>query len=260
LNTFAGDFESAAAEVARLIEHSVEGAVEGERKVAVAFSGGLDSSVIAVSAAKHTNVVVCTAFAKNSGDAAKAKEAAGAMGLPSISCELTEENVGSALAAIDLAFKPTLMDRSLWCLFRVVSGCARRSGVRVMLLGQLADEMFGGYAKYAEALKLKGVGAVESMMGSDLREYVSRGRVRDVAACGGLVEPRFPFEAKDLREFAASLPVSFKIQNGERKAVLRRAAVIIGVPERVASTPKKAAQYSSGVQKLLTSSRSASEK
>ena len=124
-----------------------------------------------------------------------------------------------------------------------------------MLLGQLADEMFGGYAKYAEALKLKGEGAAESMMDRDLAEYSSRGRIRDVVACGGLVEPRFPFEAKELREFAASLPLSFKIRDGERKAVLRRAAIVLGVPEMVAGAPKKAAQYSSGVQKLVASSR-----
>ena len=255
-----GDFESAAREVARLIERSVKGAVEGESKVAIAFSGGLDSSVIAASASKHTHVVVCTAYAKKSSDAARAKEAAGDMGLPYISYELMEEDLGQALAAMELPFVPTLMDRSLWCLYRVVSGCARRSGTRVMLLGQLADEMFGGYAKYAEALRLKGADAAESMMGSDLREYESRGRVRDVAACRGLVEPRFPFEAEELREFAASLPVSFKIRDGERKAVLRRAAAILGVPERVAGAPKKAAQYSSGVQKLLTSSHFGSQK
>ena len=229
--------------------------MEGERRVAVAFSGGLDSSVIARSAADHTGVVLCTAHARRSGDAMRAREAAGALGLPIVSCELMEENVGATLQAMDLPFAPTLMDRSLWCLYRVVSGSARKTGAKVMLLGQLADEMFGGYAKYAEALKLKGGGAAEAMMEGDINEYSSRGRVRDVAACGSLVEPRFPFEGRELREFAAALPLSFKIRGGERKVVLRRAAVILGVPESVASAPKKAAQYSSGVQKLVATSR-----
>ena len=228
--------------------------MEGERKVAVAFSGGLDSSVIARSAAKHTGVVTCTACAIDSGDATRAKEAAMAMGLPIISSELTNDNVGAALSAIDLPITPTLMDRSLWCLYRVVSETAHGAGARVMLLGQLADEMFGGYLKYAEALNQEGRGAAESMMAADLKEYSSRGKVRDVAACGGLVEPRFPFESEELRGLAVSLPVSFKIRDGERKAVLRRAAVILGVPEMVAFAPKKAAQYSSGVQKLVAGS------
>jgi asparagine synthase (glutamine-hydrolysing) len=228
--------------------------VEGQGKVAVAFSGGLDSSVIAKSAANHTDVVACTAYAGHSGDLTRAREAAEALELPLVTCELTVDDARATLSALRLPFTPSLMDRSLWCLYAVVSRTARTCGAKVMLLGQLADELFGGYAKYDEALKLRGGEAAESMMGTDLREYASRGRVRDVAACGGLVEPRFPFEAKELGEFATSLPITFKIRDGERKAVLRRAALVLGVPEKVAYAPKKAAQYSSGVQKLVSSS------
>ena len=229
--------------------------MEGQKRVAVAFSGGLDSSVIAKSAADYTDVIVCTAYARHSWDVIRAKEAAEAMGLPLVTSELTKDDVEAALSTLDLPFQPSLMDKSLWCLYRVVSRTAQRSGAKIMLLGQLADELFGGYAKYAEALKLRGGEAAESMMSTDLREYASRGRVRDVAACGGLVEPRFPFEDRELGEFVASLPIEFKIRDGERKAVLRRAALALGVPEKVASAPKKAAQYSSGVQKLVANSR-----
>ena len=223
--------------------------------VAVAFSGGLDSSVIARSATNHTDVVVCTAYARHSGDITRAREAAEAMGLPLLTLELTREDVAATLPALDLPFAPSLMDRSLWCLYKAVSRTARGSGAKVMLLGQLADELFGGYAKYAEAMRLRGEKVAESMMARDFKEYASRGRIRDLAACGGLVEPRLPFESRELVEFVASLPIGFKIRNGERKAALKRAALILGVPERVANAPKKAAQYGSGVQKLVASSR-----
>ena len=228
--------------------------MEGQRKVAVAFSGGLDSSIIARSAADYTDVVACTAFASHSGDDRRAQEAAEAMGIPMVTSELTKEAVTVALSALNLPFPPSLMDRSLWCLYAAVSRTAHNAGARVMLLGQLADELFGGYAKYGEALKLHGGKAAEAMMNNDIRDYATRGRVRDVGACGGLVEPRFPFESRELGEFAASLPITFKIRDGERKAVLRRAALILGVPEKVANAPKKAAQYSSGVQKLVAGS------
>ncbi len=236
------------------MERAVEGAVGGEPKVAVAFSGGLDSSVLAKCASRHARVVACAAFASGSGDESRVPKAAEALRLELKVTELTKESVARELGTIELPFEPTLMDRGLWCLYSALSKTARGEGARVMLLGQLADELFGGYAKYAEALQRKGEDAARAMMEADYRAYAGRGRLRDVGACAGRVEPRFPFEAGPVVELASAMPVSFKILGGVRKAVLRRAAVILGVPESVADAAKRAAQYSSGVQKLVAGS------
>jgi asparagine synthase (glutamine-hydrolysing) len=221
----------------------------------VAFSGGLDSSTVAQCAKRHADVLACAAFAKNSVDARRVKESADALDIPLVATELTKENVGDALLDLDLPFAPTLMDRGLWCLYRIVSRKAHDSGARVLLLGQLADELFGGYAKYEEAVKRDGEEAARSKMEVEVREYANRGRIRDVAACSRWVEPRFPFESQEIVRLALSLPLSYKIRGGVRKAVLRRAARILGVPETQAGAAKKAAQYSSGVQKLVLGSR-----
>ncbi len=240
--------------MAELIDQSVAAAVAGETRVAVSFSGGLDSSVIAKCAAGRAEVVAVAGFSDGSGDEARAKDAATALGVDLVAARLTAENVADALREIDLPFEPTLMDKGLWCLYSIVSRSARDAGAKVMLLGQLADELFGGYAKYADALKARGSGAAASMMSLDVQEYAARGRIRDVRACR-LVQPRFPFEAKALVDFASGLPVSYKIRDGVRKAVLREAAIALGVPEAQAEAGKKAAQYSSGVQKLVVGSR-----
>lgn len=237
-----------------MLTASVGAAVAGEKRVAVAFSGGVDSSMVAKCAAERTEVVACTAYSDGARDQVRAREAASALGIELVATELRADNVAEALRQVDLPFSPTLMDRSLWCLYAVVAESASRAGARVVLLGQLADELFGGYAKYAEVLKAKGGDAASSAMKADVQEYARRGRVRDVAACGRWVEPRFPFESKELVEFAMGLPVEFKIRDGERKAVLRRAAAVLEVPEAQAEAEKKAAQYSSGVQKLVASS------
>jgi asparagine synthase (glutamine-hydrolysing) len=244
----------AALEVARRVELSVAEAVDGESRVAVAFSGGLDSSLVVKCAMKRADVVACSAFANGAADAHRAPAAAAALGVGLVTTELTARSIEVALGELDLPFIPTLMDRSLWCLYKVVSERAHDLGARVLLLGQLADELFGGYAKYAEVLEVEGEEAVRSMMNADVRGFATRGRIRDIRACAPWAEARFPFELQGLVELASMLPISFKIRGGVRKAVLRRAASVLGVPEELAGASKKAAQYSSGVQKLVVGS------
>ncbi|MDE1857872.1 MAG: asparagine synthase [Thaumarchaeota archaeon] len=230
-------------------------AVAGENMVAVAFSGGVDSSVLAVCAKRSARVVAYTDYSDASGDGAKAKSAAASMGVEIVTTKVTERAVARELARLDLPFEPTIMDKSLWCLYSLAAQSAAAAGARVMLLGQLADELFGGYAKYSRALGAGGQAEAKAMMDADIGGYDGRGRVRDVGACSRWVQPMFPFGDPEVKEFAATLPLSFKITSSTRKAVLRRAAVILGVPEEIAASAKKAAQYSSGMQKLVAGSR-----
>jgi asparagine synthase (glutamine-hydrolysing) len=229
--------------------------IERRSRVAVAFSGGLDSSIIAWCAKGRTGVVACTAFAEGSYDSRTAGRGAADLGIKLVATKLTRETVVSELREMELPFQASLMDRSLWCLYSVVSRKAAETGAEVILLGQLADELFGGYAKYQGALSASGEEATVSMMERDLKEYEARGRTRDVNACSKWLEPRFPFAEKEVVDLGRSIPISFKIRGGVRKAVLREAAAFLGVPAEPVSAAKKAAQYSSGIQKIVASSR-----
>ncbi len=51
------------------------------------------------------------------------------------------------------------MDKALWCIYSTTSELARRRNARMILLGQLADELFGGYMKYAVKAREEGAGA-----------------------------------------------------------------------------------------------------
>ncbi len=224
--------------------------VEGRSRVAVAFSGGLDSSIIALCAKRRTEVVACSAFAEGALDSRCASRGAAILGIELMATGLTREEVAGELKEIDLPFQTSLMDRSLWCLYSIVSRSAAGGGAEVIMLGQLADELFGGYAKYQATLTDAGEEAAAAIMDQDVREYQTRGLVRDVNACSRWLEPRFPFAEEELIELGRSIPVSFKIREGVRKAVLREAAVVLGIPGELVNAPKKAAQYSSGIQRI----------
>ncbi|MDV3277755.1 MAG: asparagine synthase-related protein [Nitrososphaerales archaeon] len=248
---FDGTFEAAAGRLAGLIETSVKERVSGHKLVAVAFSGGLDSSILAVCALKHARIMACSAFAPGSADSKAASDAANAIGLELVDSALDRPTVARELNAIDLPFEPSPMDRGLWCIYSLVARSAAEAGAEFIMLGQLADELFGGYAKYERALRDDGAGLAAAMMNSDVSECGMRGFTRDEAACSRSLEPRFPFADRRVAEFGMSLPVGFKIRGGVRKAVLREAATMLGVPEEIIDRPKKAAQYSTGVMKLL---------
>ena len=63
-----------------------------------------------------------------------------------------------------------------------------------------------------------------------------------------------PFLDKEVINLALDIPGKFKIKNNEdllRKHIIRDTALDIGVPEYIALRPKKAAQYGSGINKIL---------
>ena len=64
------------------------------------------------------------------------------------------------------------------------------------------------------------------------------------------IELRLPFGSFDLAEFALGLPVELKIENKTdtlRKLVLRKVALNVGLPNLMTEKPKKAVQYSTGI-------------
>lgn len=245
-------FEEAVRGLAVLIEEAVERRVRGQGRVAVSFSGGLDSSLLAKVASRHADTVLCSAYAKGSRDEGQSEKAAGLLGLRLETVVLEERPLARAAAGAELPpGEATVMDEALWCIYSAASRLAAETGARTIMLGQLADELFGGYMKYALAAKEGGAPAAERMMREDVRGCADRGFLRDEAACSASCEVRFPYADESIASFAAGLPLGYKIREGERKAVLRAAALELGLPEELASAPKKAAQFSSGAARLL---------
>jgi asparagine synthase (glutamine-hydrolysing) len=123
-----------------------------------------------------------------------------------------------------------------------------------MLAGQGADELFGGYQRYVKEYCSKGEKVSKTMFSDVLGLYESN-LERDLKITGFFdVELRLPFGAFDLAEYALTLPLECKFEpkpDTLRKLVLRRVALNAGVPKSIADKPKKAVQYSTGINDAL---------
>jgi asparagine synthase (glutamine-hydrolysing) len=131
--------------------------------------------------------------------------------------------------------------------------CAAADGVDVLVVGQGADELFGGYAKVANAPSDPRVEA-DSVRGAT-REVVGTLPAqleRDVLALRAAgVEPLAPLLHDAVVRVALALPGHLLVTDrGERKYALRLAAREL-VPDALAFREKKAVQYGTDVHAEL---------
>ncbi len=214
---------------------------------ALAFSGGLDSSLIA---ALCDEAELYSVGMAGSHDVRQTKKAADLLGSDNKLHlhELTMEEVESALPNVMRAVEssdPLKVSIAMPLFF--ASKDARNDGVRVMLSGQGADELFAGYKRY-ESME---PGELESALRNDLDNIAANNLERDDAVTmANAVELRVPYLDKEVVELALRIAPQLKICNGVRKYILRLAAAKL-LPEELAWKEKKAAQYSSGVYSAL---------
>ncbi len=132
---------------------------------------------------------------------------------------------------------------------------AAEAGSRVMLAGQGADELFGGYQRYVNEFISKGDKAVRETMFNDVVTIHETNVERDEKLCiFNDVELQLPFGTYPIAEFAMNLPTELKFEakpDTLRKLVLRQVARNLGLPTQVADKPKKAVQYSTGISTTL---------
>ncbi len=124
------------------IKESVRKACEGKR-VGIAFSGGLDSGLIAALAKKYARSVTCyTCGTGDSFDVAAGKELAEKLDIPWVQCRISEDNIEETICEMILATKisdPFTISYDLQ-LFTV----CRQTQERIILTGQGSDEYYGG--------------------------------------------------------------------------------------------------------------------
>ena len=225
---------------------------------AVLFSGGVDSSLIAALAVRYVpEITLITIGFPGSNDVKWAPDAAQLLGVDNslilkiIDLDDVESTIPCVMEALETADPMTI---SLGVPMYIACTEAKNRNTDLLLAGQGADELFGGYHRYKEIVK-EGASALHEAIAADVARLPRRDILRDntVAEAAG-IKLAAPFLDPDVVKLALSIPAASKVSEfgGELvgKYILRRAAESV-VPAEIAWRDKKAMQYGSGVWAAL---------
>jgi asparagine synthase (glutamine-hydrolysing) len=205
----------------------------------ILFSGGLDSTLLSC---LSPDVLPITCGTEDSSDISFSRKAAGELNFVLKEILIDPQMVENALCDVMYACESrNPMDVGIALPIFFAAREASRN-THILLSGNGADELFGGYAKYIDSPHL---------MYDDIKNIAHDNLERDdmVAASQG-ISLRHPYLDLKVVRFALSLPFDF-LFHGRRKRILADVAQRVGVPSFIYERKKTAMQYGSGVFPIL---------
>lgn len=233
----------------------ISGCVEGCGRVGVAFSGGVDSSLLARLCSQHAGVTLLTVGLQSSHDLAYSAGVAGLLRLPHHTRTISDEEVGRAYRT---ARDWIPAGRSLsWyenCMaFGWLAEEAAGLGLDTLVTANGIDELFCGYDSYRRIYD-SGEAAITEMVAQKTANEMQMMRVLGEMAGRQGVRMRQPLLECAFAEFSRTVPLQDKIRGSDdytRKHAVRRAAALAGLPPGVCLKRKKALQYGTKIHSRL---------
>lgn len=226
-----------------------------ENEIGVAFSGGVDSSLI--STICHNlgyDVRLLTIGFSNSHDILFAKEVQSEMDLTHHVLKIDPKNFPGISSKIHETIKTDNLSWNENCIaFYYVSKLAKNLGLHTIVTANGIDELFCGYNAYREAFA-GGETKILEVMNTKIKNELEMMKAVNQVASQFDVNIVQPLLSENFIEFAKTIPISEKIHSSEdliRKHVIRELAKKIGVPEIACTKRKKALQYGSNIHKSL---------
>lgn len=244
----------------RLIEKSVLERCKGNDRIAIFFSGGLDSSLIASVCKKHGIRFTCYTVGFMDGNMQEPADVTQAVKVAQ-HLELTKDEF--KVKVFNLAEAEGIIKRTAAMLKHIDHENDEMNAIVNLGVGAVVVAAYSISDK--ESLFFSGLGSEELFAGYDrhkntpTNEECQRGLgimyerdlLRDHAISSGLdFQFSTPFLDKEVIGYALRIPISMKIDEKDNKKILRIAAHdLLG---EFASRPKKAAQYGSSFDKAIT--------
>lgn len=242
-------------ELTESLYDAVSESISGISKVGVAFSGGVDSSILAkLCDHMRIQVTLLTIGFPSSHDIDFSRAIASKMGMSHKVYEISYQDFQEKLRYVRQIINCSNTSHIENCIgYYYISKLAKQNDLNIVLSANGCDELFCGYDKYRKVF-CAGKTGIERLMEENLvNEFALIDEIRTVAATVG-IQIKQPFLSTGFIEFAKSIPLNQKITGSDdmiRKHILRSAAVALGVPKESAVKPKKALQYGSSIHKYF---------
>lgn len=220
-----------------------------DQRVGVLLSGGLDSALIATFVARHRpDATYFTLGDDRSSDRRAVETVAEALGLEDVRrVPLPEiEQIPGLVRRVVYAaesYNPSIASNGLATL--LLAQAVHDAGIKVVLTGEGADELFGGYHMLNPADSWR---QVRGRLINDMHFTELRRLDLCTMACG--VEARCPFLDRSVRAFSEGLDYEDLYSRHENKAVIRKMFEGL-LPPEILHRKKTSLDVGSGVRAMV---------
>ncbi|TAL53072.1 MAG: hypothetical protein EPN86_04740, partial [Nanoarchaeota archaeon] len=220
--------EERAAQILRcLIDEAVKKRVSTDLPIGVFLSGGLDSTSILATAMKYHRKITAIIVGNNKSEDAKFARrycVENKVNYFLIRPPTEKEMFASVAKIIKIteSFEPNVVRQSAISYY--IANAAKKLGIRIVLCGEGADELFLGYPEFSVLGRKKIADAQRNFLKSLHRTQFQR---VDRTSMHFTLEVRVPFFDQKIVELASSLPAKMKIKAHDgikiEKYILRKA-------------------------------------
>lgn len=219
----------------------------------VLLSGGIDSSIITTLVNNNfQNYFILSFGTKNTKDKKFIEIMCKFLKKDFTWIEITDKEINENIKKVQEILKDKNIDSgkmqtSLALGYFLIFKKAHELGIKQIITGQGPDITFAGYNKYKKMTDTE----IEKEIVKDLPLLEIDGKRDSSMANYFNIKLYNPYLEKDFLDFSLTVPAKYKLVNGVEKYITRQFAKKLGIPEEIVTRPKKAFQYSTGIQNLV---------
>jgi len=243
-------------EIVKDLEHIFIGIINQvpkNKRIGVLFSGGIDSTLISYLLKKLGYIFTCYTVAftnsslETSKDLVSAKKIAKSLDFKLRVIELKINQIPKYIKKITSLIKnPDVVKVGVALAVYPAMLQAQKDKVELIFSGIGSEEIFAGYERHSISKNIK----QECLNG--LKCLYSRDLQRDFTlAKSTKLQIMAPFLDKELIKYSLRIPAKYKIVKEQKKVILRKAAISLGLKKEFAERKKLAAQYGSKMDKAI---------